>query len=94
MKKLKDSLKYIKLEDILAGFIFLIMVIPSLIFKLYNKIRKRKLLLVTENGLTSRDNGYHFYKYVRTQHPEVYCFYVIDKKSEGYEKSDATRFNE
>jgi len=86
MKKIKDSLKYIKIEDILSLFIFIIMIIPALIFKLYNKIKSRKLLLVTENGLTSRDNGYHFFKYVRTVHPEDYCFYVIDKKSEGYDK--------
>ena len=86
MKKIKDSLKYIKLEDILAFFIFILMVIPALLFKLYNKIRGRKLLLVTEDGHTARDNGYHFYKYVKTKHPEDYCFYVIDKKAEGYDK--------
>lgn len=86
MKKIKDSLKYIKLKDILAVFIFIIMIIPALIFKVYNKIRGRKLLLVTEDGHTARDNGYHFYKYVRTQHPNDYCFYVIDKKSRCYDK--------
>jgi len=86
MKKIKDSLKYIKLEDILAFFIFIIMVIPALLFKLYNKIRGRKLLLVTEDGHTARDNGYHFYKYVKTKHPEELLLLCIDKKAEGYDK--------
>ena len=86
MKKIKDNLKYIKLKDILAVFIFIIMIIPALIFKVYNKMRGKKLLLVTEDGYTARDNGYHFYKYIRTQHPDDYCFYVVDKKSEGYDK--------
>ena len=86
IKKIKNNLKYIKLEDILAFFVFIFMIIPSLVFKIVNKLRKKKLLLVTENGKTARDNGYHFYKYVRTEHPEDYCFYVIDKKSEGYDK--------
>lgn len=86
LKKFKDSLKYIKLKDILAAFIFILMIIPSLCFRLINKLKKRKLLLVTEDGHTARDNGYHFYKYIKTNHPEDYCFYVIDKKSEGYDK--------
>ena len=84
--KIKSNLKYIKLKDILSFFIFILMIIPSLIFRLYLAIRKRKLLLVTESGNTARDNGYHFYKYVRTEHPEDYCFYVIDKKCNDYNK--------
>lgn len=86
IKKLIDSVKYIKLYDILSIFIFLFMIVPSIVFKIINKINKRDLLLVTEDGKTARDNGYHFYKYVRTVHPNDYCFYVIDKKSDGYEK--------
>lgn len=86
MSKIKGSLKYIKLKDIFSFFIFILMIIPSLIFKIYLKISKRNLLLVTESGTTARDNGYHFFKYVRTEHPEDYCFYVIDKKCNDYNK--------
>ena len=64
ISKIKKNLKYIKPKDILSFFIFILVVIPAAIFKLINKIRKKKLLLVTENGKTARDNGYHFYKYV------------------------------
>lgn len=86
ISKIKKNLKYIKLKDILSFFIFILVVIPAAIFKLINKIRKKKLLLVTENGKTARDNGYHFYKYVRKYHPNDYCFYVIDKKNNEYNK--------
>lgn len=86
MKKIIDSLKYIKIRDLIAPFIFLLMIIPALIFRIINKIKKRELWLVCENGETARDNGYHFYKYVRTKHPNDYCFYVIDKNKEDYKK--------
>ena len=86
LKKIKESIKYIKLYDILSIFIFIFMLIPSFIFRIINKIKRRNLLLVTEDGKTARDNGYHFYKYIRTNHPNDYCFYVIDKKSDGYNK--------
>lgn len=86
MKKIIDSLKYIKLKDLIAPFIFLLMLIPSLIFRLINKVKKRQLWLVCENGETARDNGYHFYKYVRTNHKNDYCFYVIDKNKQDYKK--------
>lgn len=86
INKIKKNLKYIKIKDILSFFIFILVVIPAAIFKLINKIRKKKLLLVTENGETARDNGYHFYKYVRKYHPNDYCFYVINKKNSDYDK--------
>ena len=86
MKKIKDSLKYIKLRDLVSPFIFLLMLIPSIIFRLINKLKKRQLWLVCEEGDVAKDNGYHFFKYVRTNHPNDYCFYVIDKKSKDYNK--------
>ena len=86
MKKLLKRLRYFKIQDLLAPFVFLIMLLPSLIFRLINKIKKRQLWLVCEDGNTARDNGYHFYKYVRTEHPNNYCFYVIDKNKVDYKK--------
>lgn len=86
MKKYFSKLKYIKLSEILGVFIFIGMVVPALIFKVINKAKKRKLWLVSELKDTCRDNGYHFFKYMREKHPEEYTFYVIDKKSKDYEK--------
>ena len=86
MKKIIESIKYIKFSDLLAPFIFVIMLIPSLIFNIINKIRKRDLWLICEDGFTARDNGYHFYKYIKENHKDDYCFYVIDKHKNDYEK--------
>ena len=86
MKKFRDSLKYIKINDIISIFVFIFMIIPSFIFRLVNVIRGKRLLLIMEDGQSARDNGYHLFKYIRTIHPEDYCFYVINKKSNDYEK--------
>lgn len=83
--RLINALKQIKARDISAPFIFLILLIPSLIFRLINLIKGRKLWLIAEQG-DARDNGYHFYKYIRLNHPNDYCFYAIKKESAGYKK--------
>lgn len=86
MRKIVKNLKYLSFSDIFAPFIFILTFLPSLIFRFYNAIMKRKIWLVTENGYTARDNGYHFYKHIRTNHPDIRCYYVIDKKSNDYSK--------
>ena len=80
-----EAVKRIKLKDFLAPFIFLIILMPSWIFRLINKIRGKELWLVAEDG-EARDNGYHFYRYVRENHPRDFCFYAIKPTSVGYSK--------
>ena len=46
----------------------------------------RNLWLIAERGTDARDNGYHFFKFVRENHPEINCAYVITKDSPDYEK--------
>lgn len=86
MKKLLKRLRYFKIQDLSAPFIFMFMLMPSLIFRIVNKMKKRRLWLICEDGYTARDNGYHLFNYVRNEHPNDYCFYVIDKKSDDYDK--------
>ncbi len=86
MKKIKDSIKYVKITDLLSPFLLLLTIIPALIFKIYNRIIKRNLWLICEEGNVAKDNGYHFFKYVRINHPNDYCFFVINKKSNDYKK--------
>lgn len=45
------------------------------------KYGKRHIWLITERGNDARDNGMHFFKYMRTKHPETEVYYVIDKSS-------------
>lgn len=86
MKKIINNLKYINTMDLLAPFIFILILPFSLVFRFVNKICGRKLWLICESGNTARDNGYYFFKYVRQNYPDDYCFYVIDKKSDDYSK--------
>lgn len=86
MRKLINRLRYFNIEDIFAPFIFLFILPFSLFFRLFNKIKNRRLWLICEDGLTARDNGYHFYKYIRNNYPDDYCFFVIDKKATDFKK--------
>ena len=84
--KVKDSIKYIKIKDLLSPFVFIIILPLSIIFRIYNKITKKHIWLVSEEDNTARDNGYHFFRYMRKEHPSFDCFYVIDKNCNDYDK--------
>ena len=86
MKRIVNKIRYVKVSDIFSFFIFIVVFPISIIFRIINKIRKRHLWLICEDGKTARDNGYHFYKYIRQNYKNDYCFYVIDKKSADYNK--------
>lgn len=80
MKKITENIKYIKISDFIAPFIFLISLPCALIFRLYNKIKNKKIWLVCENGNTARDNGYWFYKYMR-EHKKIRYVIMLSKKT-------------
>lgn len=86
MKKIFSKIKYIKLQDILGIFLFLITFIPAGLYKLYLKISKQEMWLICEQKNTARDNGYFFYIYMCQNHPEIKCLYAINKKSKYYNK--------
>ena len=80
------NLKYIKLYDILSIFIFLLLIVPALIYRLYLKITGQRIWLITEEGRYARDNGYYFYRYAAERHDGVRKYFVIDKKAHDYAK--------
>ena len=41
----------------------------------------RDLWIVSERGVDARDNGYHFFKFLRNDHPEINSVYIISKDS-------------
>jgi len=84
--KLKDSLKYLKTDD-LVGIIIFILILPiGIIYKIYLKISNKRLWLVAEGKNDARDNGFVFYEYVRTMHPNINAYYAIAKNSQSYNK--------
>lgn len=85
MKRALFIIKRIHARDFLAPFLFSILLVPSWIFRFTNRIKGRKLWLVAEHG-EARDNGYHFYKYVRDNYPKDYCFYAVKADDPEYDK--------
>jgi len=85
MKRLKNALTKIKAKDLVAPFVFLLLLLPSVFLRIKNNLKKRELWLVAEEG-DARDNGYYFYKYIREKHPDNFCFYAIKPESVGYKK--------
>ena len=49
----------------------------------------KDLWIVSERGLDARDNGYHFFKYMTKEHPEINTAYIISKTSPDYKKVSA-----
>ncbi len=45
---------------------------------------RRTIWLVGERTDTARDNGYHLYKHLRTERPDVQAYYVVDRDSEAF----------
>lgn len=86
IKKFINSLKYIKIKDIVSIFIFLLMIIPSLIYKGILKLQNKKVWLICENADTARDNGYHLFKYIRTNYKDEPVYYAINFSSKDYNK--------
>ncbi|MDO5144135.1 MAG: CDP-glycerol glycerophosphotransferase family protein [bacterium] len=51
--------------------------------------RKKNIWLISERGTEARDNGYHFFRYLREKHPEIECYYVIAKDSPDRKRIEA-----
>lgn len=55
-------------------------------FLLQKRLEKKNIWIFSEKKLEARDNGYHFFKFIRTNHPEINAYYVIDKRGTDVEK--------
>lgn len=43
--------------------------------------RKDKVWVIGEKSYKAQDNGFHFFKYMRTKHPNLPVYYIIEKDS-------------
>jgi len=82
LKKIKSLFTYIKC----IGLYCLSMAISPV---LRGKQRYKDLWLIAERGADARDNGYHFFKFMRKNHEDINCAYVISKDSPDYAKISA-----
>ena len=79
---LKKIFNYIKIKDF-AHLLLLLIIFP---FAIIAKIFIRDFWLVCEDKNEARDNGYHFFKWVKENKPKQKIAYAINKKSPDYDK--------
>lgn len=48
---------------------------------LHRELLKKEIWLIQEKRGEARDNGYHLFKYIRTNHPEINAYFVITPDS-------------
>ena len=66
------------LKHLFDGFKLITAFVISLFIKLFIN---KDIYLIGERRSEAKDNGYHLFKYVRTQHSEQKFYYVIDKQA-------------
>ncbi|MBR6033921.1 MAG: CDP-glycerol glycerophosphotransferase family protein [Clostridia bacterium] len=86
IKKIIHEFNYLKKEDFIEIPIFVISIIPAIIFKIFTKIAKKQIWLICEDKNEARDNGYCFFKYLREKQKHVNTYYAISYKSKDFEK--------
>lgn len=77
-RKLRD----VKLRDLFSVFPML----AALAAVPFKRKKYADTWLIGEADDEARDNGYHFFRYMRTEHPEQPCIYFISKKAHDYPK--------
>lgn len=75
-----------KVKKILKMFRCLFLYYYYSAFCRIKKIDNSNVWLLSERGTEARDNAYHFYKYLKKEHPEINVKYVINKKSVDAQK--------
>lgn len=50
------------------------------------KLLKQNIWLIREKRDEARDNGFHFFKYLKENHKDINCFYAITNKSADRQK--------
>ena len=50
------------------------------------KYANKEIYLISERGVDARDNGYWFFRYLRTRQPHKEAYFVLSKKSPDYKK--------
>ncbi len=80
--RIKDKFKFVKIKDIMSGFVMLLAFIPAMIAKIFI----RDFWLICEDKNEARDNGYWLFKHIREKYPKQKVAYAINKKSVDYNK--------
>lgn len=56
------------------------------VFPFRDRMNKKNIWIIREKSTEARDNGFHFFKYIRKNHPEINAYYAITKNSADWDK--------
>ena len=82
---IKRDIKKIRDIDWIDFFAVVPMILAILISPIVGK-KYNGIWAVSERKDEARDNGFHFFCFMRANHPEIKCVYVINKKASDYKK--------
>ena len=77
-----QKLQRVRPSDVGHIFLFLIALPVSLFYRL----SRRELWLICDNRNEARDNGWHLFRYICEEHPEIDAVYAIGKNSPDRKK--------
>lgn len=81
-KNFFQKLQKVKISDLLHIFLFIIAIIPSIIYRHTHQ----KFWLICEYEMEARDNGFYFYQYMINNHPNQRVIYAISPNSYDYSR--------
>ena len=84
LKKIRHELNYLKIEDLISVFVFVAAILPALAAKIYFRLIKRNIWLVTEDRNEARDNGICLFRYLNSPEIGQDSYYAISYKSPDY----------
>lgn len=79
-----EKIKAFNFEDLECVCKLIIAFLPAMILKLF----RPHIWLVAERPMYADDNGIHFYRWLRKNHPKRAVFFLMSKKSVQYDKND------
>ncbi len=69
-----------------ARFLFILLAAELVSLIIRSRPEYKDLWIVSERGIDARDNSYHFFKYLTSEHPEINSAYIISKNSPDFKK--------
>ncbi|HFI0558800.1 TPA: CDP-glycerol glycerophosphotransferase family protein [Streptococcus suis] len=82
LNKFFSKIRLVKINDFKHLFIFPL----ALFLSFFKKKSNQKLILICEDGVEARDNGYWLYKYIVENDSEAHVKFVISRSSSDYNK--------
>ena len=60
---------------------FFLYIVAGIVSHFVHNVYFRNVWLVAERGVDARDNGYHFFRFLNAEHPEINSIYIMDRSS-------------